>query len=388
MGLGIDGEKKKIAIILATDPTFGGGHQYAMLIAECLAKNANKDYELFGICYNSFWKRWCRKNNIKRIDNVFPKLRKEKRIIYTFPFLCRVFNRYMTSMGKALRKENISVLFSAQQLFYIPDYGLKTIVPVHDLMHRYEPSFPEVSKEYESREVILKTYVRYAYLILTDSTLGKKQFEETYLTKGKRRPYVISLPFTIPEHIYEAREEALEVPDKYIFYPAQFWKHKNHINLVKAIQLLRERIEDIHLILVGSEQNSKQEIKDYIQCNGLESNITILGFVSNENITYLYKHAVGMIMPSYFGPTNIPPLEAMALGCPVAVSNKYAMPEQVGQGGLLFNPDSPKEIADCIEQLWTDDDLREKLKKYGYKRSRQWNKSKFNERLLKAISKI
>ena len=66
-------------------------------------------------------------------------------------------------------------------------------------------------------------------------------------------------------------------------------------------------------------------------------------------------------MPSYFGPTNIPPLEAMALGCPVAVSNKYAMPEQVGDAGLLFDPDSPEEIAKCIKAMWLDDKLRQKM---------------------------
>ena len=97
-------------------------------------------------------------------------------------------------------------------------------------------------------------------------------------------------------------------------------------------------------------------------------NVTIKGFVSDENITYLYRHAVGMIMPSYFGPTNIPPLEAMALGCPVAVSDKYAMPEQVGDAGLLFNPDSPKEIAECIRKMWCDEKLRQQMIKKGYER--------------------
>ena len=113
-----------------------------------------------------------------------------------------------------------------------------------------------------------------------------------------------------------------------------------------------------------------------------------MGFVSDENITYLYRHAVGLIMPSYFGPTNIPPLEAMALGCPVAVSNKYAMPEQVGRAGLLFHPDSPEEMADCIKRLWTDDKLRERMRKDGYQRSKMWTKEKFEKKLYKIIDTI
>ena len=120
------------------------------------------------------------------------------------------------------------------------------------------------------------------------------------------------------------------MPPKYIFYPAQFWKHKNHINLIKAIRILQTELEDIQLVLVGSEKNNYQEVKRVIRDNGLERYVTTLGFVSDGKMVYLYKHAVGMVMPTYFGPTNLPPLEAMALGCPVAVSNNYAMPEQIG----------------------------------------------------------
>ena len=129
-------------------------------------------------------------------------------------------------------------------------------------------------------------------------------------------------------------------------------------------------------------------IKKIISENCLDKNVTILGFVSNENVTYLYKHAVGLVMPSYFGPTNIPPLEAMALGCPVAVSNKYAMPEQVGDAGLLFNPDSPEEIAACIKAMWLDDTLRQHMIRKGYDRINRWTKQKFREKLQKILINI
>ncbi len=140
-------EKKKIAVVLATEPNFGGGHQYAMLIAECLVKNTIQNYELVAICCNPFWNRWCRKNQIKCINGVFSSSNRNERIFnYMFPFAARIYNRYMTSMGKMLRKEKIDILFSAQQLFYIPNFDLKIIAPVHDLMHKYEPDFPEVKE--------------------------------------------------------------------------------------------------------------------------------------------------------------------------------------------------------------------------------------------------
>jgi glycosyltransferase involved in cell wall biosynthesis len=157
---------------------------------------------------------------------------------------------------------------------------------------------------------------------------------------------------------------------------------------LKAVNLLKSTVPDIHVVLCGSEKNYLKCIKRYISENELENNVTILGFVSNEKILYLYRHAVALIMPTYFGPTNIPPLEAMALGCPVAVSNKYAMPEQVGNAGLTFNPDSPDEIADCIQRLWTDEELRQILIERGYKRVKKWGKREFEQKLLDILDTL
>ena len=129
-------------------------------------------------------------------------------------------------------------------------------------------------------------------------------------------------------------------------------------------------------------------MKGFITENGLEENVIIKGFVSNEQIIYLYKHAVGLIMPSYFGPTNLPPLEAMALGCPVAVANNYAMPEQVGEAGLLFHPDAPEEMADCILKMWKDEKLREEMIIKGYKRVDAWKAEDFEREFVKTVDRI
>ena len=92
-------------------------------------------------------------------------------------------------------------------------------------------------------------------------------------------------------------------------------------------------------------------------------------------------------MPTFFGPTNIPPLEAFACGCPVAVSNIYGMPEQVGDAGLLFNPRSDVEIADTIYKLWTDNDIIKNLINMGHQKNKEWGQTQFNQRLLEIITK-
>ena len=378
-------KKKKIAVILLSSPQDGGAHQYALLLMECLME-MRAEYDIVAICNNRFWRTWCRKNKIRCIEETLPdRTVRQMEFNRKFPNLARLYNTCFVSMGKTLKKEKVDLLLPTVQIFFVPNYGIKIISIVHDLMHRYERRFAEVSSDFDIRERILKSMLPYETCVLTDSELGKKQFVESYMGRGSKKPYVVSLPFIVPEYIYDSKEEYIKVPDKYIFYPAQFWTHKNHINLIKAIQLLKNTVEDIHLVLAGSEKNCLKDVKKYIRENGLEGNITILGYVNNEQITYLYIHAVAMIMPSYFGPTNIPPLEAMALGCPVAVADRYAMPEQVGDAGLKFNPDSPEEIAGCIRRLWTDTELRGKLTALGYKRMEQWGKKEFIGRLHRII---
>lgn len=383
------GSRKKVALILTSEPQDGGEHQYALLAAGCLLEKSGGDIELMAFCGNSFWRGWCRKMGVR--DGGYPLLTvsvKEMELNYRMPHLAGLYYTYITSFGKKIRKEKIDILFSTREGIFITNYKVKLIVPVHDLMHRYEPDFPEVCQAFDKREIYMKCLSKYADCLLVDSKLGKRQFEESYIKRPGRKLRIISLPYIVPDYIWKTEEKYIDVPDKYIFYPAQFWKHKNHLNLIKAIKLLRESVPDIFLVLAGSEKNYCEEIKAYIAENKLEPCVKILGFVSDENMIYLYKHAVGMVMPSYFGPTNIPPLEAMALGCPVAVSDKYAMPEQVGKAGLLFNPDSPEEIAECIKKMWLDEELREKMKELGYKRIQRWTRREFCEKLYKIIKSV
>lgn len=379
---------KKIAVLLDSEPEWGGEHQYASILMECL-KDVD-DIELVAVCSSRYWRKWCKEHAIRILDVSWPSFTEDERKFHIrCPLFSWTYTMYMTQFGAMLRKEKINAVLCTTQGVFLPNLNVKVIAPVHDLMHRYEGRFPEVRQEYEGRELYFSSLAKYAWCIQTDSKVGRQQFLESYskyIRKG--HTHVVSLPFTAPKHIVDCKEEFIETPSKYVFYPAQFWQHKNHINLIRAVHLLVKDIPDIHLVLVGSEKNNIRAIKKYISEHELESNVTIKGFISNENMTYLYRHAVGMIMPSYFGPTNIPPLEAMALGCPVAVSNKYAMPEQVGNAGLLFNPDSPEEIAECIKKLWLDEELRQSMIKKGFKRVERWTTKEFGKKLQRIIEAI
>jgi glycosyltransferase involved in cell wall biosynthesis len=137
----------------------------------------------------------------------------------------------------------------------------------------------------------------------------------------------------------------------FIHYSAQCWAHKNHYNLICAFRLIADKYPSLKLILTGSDNVNTAYIINTIKENNLEDRIINLGFVPLEELKWLYKHSRGLIMPTLLGPTNMPPLEALALGCPVAVSNMPGHREQLGNNAIYFNPLDIEEIKNAIENI-------------------------------------
>ena len=102
----------------------------------------------------------------------------------------------------------------------------------------------------------------------------------------------------------------------------------------------------------------------------------------------LYRCAYATIYPSFLGPTNIPPLEAISLRCPVICSNKYAMKKQLGKSALYFNPKSPKEIANQIQTLIKTKNMRQKLIYQGKMRHNKYNEKHFRKKLENFLLKL
>ena len=107
-----------------------------------------------------------------------------------------------------------------------------------------------------------------------------------------------------------------------------------------------------------------EKIREY----DLEKQVHSLGYLKPEQVRYLYANAEMMCFPSLFEGFGMPPLEAMVMGCPVACSNATSLPEVVGDAALLFSPEKPDEIAECILKLWNDEALRKALVEKGKRR--------------------
>jgi glycosyltransferase involved in cell wall biosynthesis len=181
------------------------------------------------------------------------------------------------------------------------------------------------------------------------------------------------------------------LPDRYLFYPAQFWPHKNHRRIVEALgSLKQDRRLQIPVVFCGSHagklrEHAFREVMSLASRLGIADQLYYLGFVPDEDMSGIYARAAGLVMPTFFGPTNIPILEAWAFGCPVLTSDIRGIREQAGDAAVLVNPRSVEAIADGIYRLWTDENLGRMLGERGRQRLAAYGPDDYRRRLIEIL---
>ena len=177
-----------------------------------------------------------------------------------------------------------------------------------------------------------------------------------------------------------------DLPKQYIFYPANYWLHKNHDILLHALSWLKNhKSEKINLVLTGYEQQGGYPLRKKIEEFGLQNQINVLGYVSKEELIYLYKNASILVFPSLYEGFGIPLVEAMVSGCPILAANTTSLPEIGKNGACYFDPNSHIDLGIKILNILSDDIIREKLISRGYERARDFSVEKMAAIHLKAF---
>jgi len=258
-----------------------------------------------------------------------------------------------------------------------PVADIPYITTVWDVEHRLQPFFPEVSLhgEWESRERRCREIFSRAAFILTPNHRGKKEIMAYYGIDEKRiRTLAHPTPgFALLEGARVGKAQSLEhlgVKGDYLFYPAQFWPHKNHPCLLLALKILKERHGyQPQLVLTGSDKGNRGHIERMVKEYALQDQVLFTGFISREDLTSLYRHASALVYPSFCGPENLPPLEAFALGCPVIASSIPGALEQLAEAAVLVDSAKPELWAEAILRLRQDDAFKKELIARGKKRA-------------------
>lgn len=389
---------KKIGLFLESEPHFGGTFQYNQTMLDAVAALPRDKYQVV-VGYTS--EKWV--DYLKPYQGVQGVLIPRGfwgRLIGLGWMLLRLPMgpwRKLTPLFHPMCK---TVLAQGCDLWIYPSQDVKSfqfpvpsLVSILDLVHRYDgKTFPEAASTWEllNREPGYSNICRWAKGVLTVSEMDKEQVVESY---GRDPETIYSLPMIPPRYMYDTEvpedfDERYPLPEKYLFYPAQFWEHKNHKNLVRAIASLKKELPDIKLVLAGSKKNAWESTNALMHELRVTEDVIILGYVPDPYMRELYRRSRALIYATFFGPCNIPPLEALVVGLPMAISEVSCMPDRVGDACLTFPADSWEEIASCMRRLWTDDALCRELSEKALARAAMWEQRHFNEKLRQVVEKL
>ncbi len=249
---------------------------------------------------------------------------------------------------------------------------------VWDLQHRATPWFPEMSAKgvWDGRDSVHRWFLQRATKIVTGTQVGREQLTQFFQIPPHN---ILTLPHPTPSYVFRETEkvpadaiEKLGVKRPFVLYPAQFWPHKNHVNLLLAIAHLKKMGTTISIALVGSDKGNRQLIAEVAAREGIAEQVKFLGFVERHILVELYRRALALTYVSWCGPENLPPLEALALGCPVVVTRVPGAEEQLGDAALFCEPGDPVDIAAAIAKLHDDGELRARLVAAGHVRAKRF----------------
>ena len=166
-----------------------------------------------------------------------------------------------------------------------------------------------------------------------------------------------------------AIRDRLGLPGAFALYPAKAWPHKNHLRLLAALKLLRDRGVEIPLVLTGAQGDRKIPVLAEADSLGVRDLVHFVGFVTPGELGAIYRMARMMVFPSLFEGWGLPILEALTAGLPLASSNVTCLPAITAGAAEVFDPYDSAAIADAMVRVWQDDRLRGRLIADGHARA-------------------
>jgi len=248
---------------------------------------------------------------------------------------------------------NINLWFCPLFTLVPKDLKIPSVVMIPDIQHEFFPQFFQ-NGDLHWRKNSIEHAAASADIILTISNFSRTTIIGRYKIPEDK---VITIHGDAPTEFisdnnqitkYNIRQK-YQLPESYGLYPANTWPHKNHINLLKALVILRDKYNvEMQLIFTGYKQahiKNYKMIQRFITKEKLNNQVKFLGYVLQEDMPYLYLNAEFLVYPSLFEGFGIPLVEAMKTNIPIICSNAGSIPEVVEDSALIFNPYAPEDIA-------------------------------------------
>jgi glycosyltransferase involved in cell wall biosynthesis len=282
----------------------------------------------------------------------------------------------------AVAATGAELLFCPLTFLDPPDPAVASVPMVADLYPELEPlavpaDYRELARQW------LRPSLRAADVVLTMATPTADQIAARHGIDRDR--VVVAPPPVDPAPAEPDALDGFDLPERFLFYPARFYEHKNHRALVQALGIVTRRSRDAPQLVLTGEDRLPRELAAEIERQGLADRVHALGQVDREVVSALHERAAALAFVSRFEGFGIPPIEAMLAGTPVLASSHPVVREVVGDAALTVDESDPEAIAAGIERLLGDRGLADGLRAAGRERALRYDTAASLERHVAAF---
>ncbi len=301
-------------------------------------------------------------------------------------------------MPSRIEKLELDIFHSTN--YFLPLFlrpGVKAVATVHDLIPLKFPHFTPRAWKTRFHPVFRRVLNRSARRADRVITVSRHTRRDLVADLGLPPEKIAVIHNGIdPAYRPLEKEEMVRIvkrklgsADPYLLYVGRFDPYKNVAGLVRAFAgFSRNRSDRPRLVLAGHPDPRYPEAAEAVAELQLGSRVVFLDGVGEEELVALYNGARALVLPSLYEGFGLPPLEAMACGTPVIVSDRASLPEVVGEAGLLVDPESTEALAAAIERLWDSAELRREYRRRGLARAAEFSWEKTASETLKVYREL
>ena len=284
--------------------------------------------------------------------------RKLRRIASTVVRQRRLSALPWLDLPRLLHRHRTDVLFAGTSVER--DIGIPQICWIPDFQHVHRPDFFSV-EERQLRDQHFARVMAEADRVVVSNQCSYDDAVRLY-PESQQKLAVLAFSMYLGRgwRMADAQRVVLkyELPKKFLLFPCQFWKHKNHATVFRAIHLLRERgIDDAVLVCTGFPHdyrfpNYAAELREFLTTHGLATAVRVLGLLPRHDQVQLMRTAAAIVQSSLFEGRSAVLEECESLGKLVFASDIPMHREQLTEHVHLFTPTSAEELADLLAQHW------------------------------------
>jgi len=375
----------------------GGIRQYSFNILKMISENYNENFNFY--VYH------------KRNDTLFLDIIDKNQNFHLIPthFYSKTLIKLYNLLGKAVSFLTFKKLAFKKEFydFLIKEYDIqilhcpyqfipkttraKLITTMHDVQELHFPEFFS-EQERKNRAINYPDYMKRADAIVVSYNHVKEDLVNFFqINPLKIHTLLIGInDLWINEYFDNNLEFEYKFDfSKYLFYPANAWKHKNHIRLLEALKTLKDKNKIVNFIFTGDFSSDNGEfLINKIQEFGLQDQIILKGLVNQDELYSIYTNAIGVVVPTLYEAGSYPLYEAICIEKPVICSNVTSLPETIGNDKFVFNPLDVNDIADKIEKIYFKEEYRNDSRLNAIKMKRELKSNDSVEKMYSIYRKL